>query len=81
MAVRVGAWKAHFITQPGYGGAPELHDPPQLYNLEVDPSEKYDVAGQHPQVLKRVAQRVAQHKKTMKFAPSQLEKRLPAVRN
>jgi arylsulfatase A-like enzyme len=52
MAVRKGPWKAHFITQPGYGPeGPKEHDPPLLFHLEHDPSEKYDVAAQHPDVI------------------------------
>ncbi len=77
MAARVGSFKAHFITQPGYGGTPaKTHDPPLLFNLDVDPSEKYNVADQHPEVLKQIQQRVAEHKSQMVFAPSQLEKRI-----
>jgi arylsulfatase A-like enzyme len=40
-AARVGPFKAHFMTQSGYGGDPPLeHDPPLLYNLEEDPAER-----------------------------------------
>src|SRR5207244_610182 len=52
MAARMGPWKAHFMTQPGYGGPePEKHDPPLLYNLAEDPSEQFDVAKQHADVI------------------------------
>lgn len=74
MAVRQGAWKAHFLTQTGYGQAkPESHDPPLLFNLEIDPGEKYNVAKDHPEivtVLKRLAE---EHQAGMQPAPSQLE--------
>ena len=44
-AVRKGPYKAHFITQSGYGDdKPVEHDPPLLYHLASDPSEKYDLA-------------------------------------
>src|SRR5690606_5121325 len=58
MAVRLGAFKAHYITQPAYGpGARERtrHDPPLLYNLEHDPGEQYNIADDHPDVLQAIA--------------------------
>ncbi|HEX6986692.1 MAG TPA: sulfatase [Planctomycetaceae bacterium] len=73
-AVRLGAWKAHLVTQPGYGpGRREEHDPPVLYNVEVDPSETTDVAADHPDVLAEIAALVADHRKTVEPVPSQLE--------
>ena len=73
-AVRVGPWKAHFRSQAGYGQAKaDEHDPPLLFNLEVDPSEKYNVAGKHADVLERIAAEVERHEKQMKPAASQLE--------
>ncbi|MCB0853377.1 MAG: sulfatase, partial [Bacteroidetes bacterium] len=50
-AVRVGDYKAHFITQDAYGPNRNEHEIPLLYNLSVDPSEKYDVAEEHPEVI------------------------------
>jgi arylsulfatase A-like enzyme len=74
MAARVGPWKAHFLTQTGYGQPePEAHDPPLLFNLEVDPGEKYNVAEKHPDVIDEIRRRVEQHRETMSPAHSQLE--------
>lgn len=74
MAARVDPWKAHFMTQDGYGQpSPEVHDPPLLFNLEVDPSEQYDVAGKHAEVIAEIRQVVAQHVADLQPAPSQLE--------
>jgi len=74
MAVRMGPWKAHFLTQTGYGQPqPEKHDPPLLFNLEVDPGENYNVAAKHPEVLAEIAALVEKHKAGMKPAPTQLE--------
>ena len=62
MAARLGPWKAHFQTQAGYGQPkPELHDPPLLFNLDVDPSEKYDVAKDHADVIAEIRKLVAEH--------------------
>ncbi|MFK7777340.1 MAG: sulfatase [Gimesia sp.] len=74
MALRKGPWKAHFITKPAYGkGAFQEHDPPVLYHLEHDPSEKYDVAKNYPEVIKSLLAAAEKHKKTVKPVPSQLE--------
>lgn len=56
-AIRKGAWKAHFktITRPyGPDALTEKHDPPLLFNLEEDPSEKYDKAAEHPEILSEI---------------------------
>jgi arylsulfatase A-like enzyme len=72
-AARVGPFKAHYVTQSGYGGDPPLaHDPPLLYNLEEDPSERFDVASRHPEVLERIGARVEAHRETVEPVPDQL---------
>jgi arylsulfatase A-like enzyme len=76
-AVRMGPWKAHWITRPGYGGTIEHHDPPALYNLEVDPSEKYEVSAKHPDIIAAFQKRVEEHRQNLNAPPSQLEKRIP----
>jgi arylsulfatase A-like enzyme len=74
MAVRKGPWKAHFMTQASYGQrTPEEHDPPILYHLEHDPSEKKNLADKHPDVIADIKKAVETHQKQLKPAPSQLE--------
>lgn len=51
-AIRKGPWKAHFTTHPSYSPeAPVPHDPALLYNLEVDPGERYEIGSKHPEIL------------------------------
>ncbi len=51
-AIRKGSWKAHFETQLSYSREPAVvHDPPLLYNIEMDPSEKYEVGEDHPEII------------------------------
>lgn len=72
-ACRLGDWKAHFRTQNGYGQPqPEVHTPPLLFRLPHDPSEKYNVAGEHPEVLARIEAAVAAHRETVTPVPPQL---------
>ncbi|MBI1311476.1 sulfatase-like hydrolase/transferase [bacterium] len=75
MAMRVGPWKAHFITQESYTGNNKAveHDPPVLYNLNVDPSEKWNVASDHPDIIAAIKRAAVRHKETVEPAPSQLE--------
>ncbi len=73
MAVRKGPWKMHLITQPGYGGGPTEHDPPLLFHLEHDPSEQYDVAKDHPDVIADILREIERHRATVKPVPSQLD--------
>jgi arylsulfatase A len=76
-AARVGAFKAHFFTQSGYGGEPPVpHDPPLLYNLEADPSERFDVAERHPGALERIRERVEMHLSGVEETPDLLAIRL-----
>ncbi|MDO6518092.1 sulfatase family protein [Zobellia uliginosa] len=62
-AMRVGAFKAHFITEGEYGmyGERQLHEPPLLYNLNHDPSENYNIAEGHPEVLENIRAAVKKH--------------------
>jgi arylsulfatase A len=64
---RWGKWKLHFAryNTMAYNPAPQigrvnlpLH-PPELYDLENDPQESYDVAAGNPQVVKEIQDRVA----------------------
>eukprot|EP00899_Mesostigma_viride_P019496 jgi/Mesvir1/27548/Mv07302-RA.1 len=63
-AVRFGPWKAHFITQPGRIGSPiTYHDPPLLFNVEYDPSERFDLdVKKHASIIKIIEEALASHK-------------------
>ncbi len=74
-AVRKGEFKAHFITQAEYGSdVKRFHDPPLLFNLNIDPSEKFNVANNHPEVIDAINQTLEQHLKTIIPVENQLEK-------
>jgi len=72
-AVRAGRWKAHFATQGAYGDpAPVRHDPPQLYDLEADAGERFDVAAEHPAEVARLVALARAHEASFAPPPSQL---------
>jgi arylsulfatase A len=61
-ACRLGEWKAHFKTQTGYGQPKaEVHEPALLFHLGRDPSEKRNIASDHPEVLEKIRAAVKSH--------------------
>ncbi len=76
-AVRKGPYKAHFVTQSGYGGdKPVEHDSPLLYHLGHDPSEKYDIAKDHPDVIAAIRAEVERHRSQLVPGEDQLAERI-----
>lgn len=63
-AARLGDYKVHYITQGVYGqfGEREEHDPPILYNLSYDPSEQFDIAEKHPDIIDQINTMVKAHR-------------------
>jgi len=53
---------------------PTVLEQPLLYNLSVDPGEKYDIADQHPEVIAEIRDVLALHLKSIKEVENQLEK-------
>ena len=74
-AVRVGNYKAHFITRDAYGPNVEKHEPPLLFDLHTDPSEKFDIAGKHPEVIEQIRKLVAEHQARLVKGPDMLKDR------
>jgi len=62
-AVRSGKWKLHFQYQEPvqYWKVVEL-EKPELYNLETDISEKYDVADRYPDIVAQLTAMAEKHK-------------------
>ncbi len=62
-AARVGKWKLHIRqTEPvNYWNRIGLLESPELYNLEADISEKYDVSNTHSDVVERLKQTLKLH--------------------
>jgi arylsulfatase A-like enzyme len=73
-AVRKGPWKMHLKTQAGYGQPQAVtHDPPLLYNLEHDPSERFDLAADHANVIAELRSEIETHLTTVTPVKNQLE--------
>ncbi len=73
-AVRKGAFKGHLLTQAAYGQPKaEEHSPLQLFNLQVDPGESFNLAASNPEVLADLQREIEKHRATVTPAKSQLE--------
>jgi len=73
-AIRMGPWKLHTTTQSAYiGDQPVTHDPPLLFHLDRDPSERFNVASQEPDVILEIQAMVEQHLASIAMVPSQLD--------
>jgi len=72
-AARLGDWKIHFITQGSYGDPKAVtHEQPLLFNLARDPAEAHEVSAQYPEVVRRLTEAVAEHRKGVIPVRSQL---------
>ena len=82
-AVRRGAYKAHFFIPPlgtELGNPPSAAGEPQLYNLDQDPSEQFNIAKQHPEIVAELRRLADQHKKTIVPVKDQIATRTRTVR-
>ncbi|GAA0879826.1 sulfatase [Algoriphagus jejuensis] len=77
-AVRKGNFKLHFYSNNPIGYPEKLQEleKPKLYNLAHDPSERYDLIDQHPEVVAEIEALVKIHQSLMVFGETQLEKRI-----
>ena len=74
-AARKGPWKLHLKTHDGYGKKPvQTHEPPLLFHLDHDPSEKYDQAASRPAAVADVLREIEKHRATIKPVINQLER-------
>ena len=76
-AIRYKDFKAHFITEGEYGdfGEKEIHDPPLLYNINIDPSETINIASENPEILEKINRIVEIHRRDLIIGPDQLAER------
>jgi arylsulfatase A-like enzyme len=73
-AVRRDSYKAFFVV-PSTGTAAGAPAPPELYNLDQDPSEKFDLAEKHPEIIAELRKIAADHQKTVESVKNQIATR------
>jgi arylsulfatase A-like enzyme len=78
-AMRVGAIKAHWVTEGAYGaGGPRAqHDPPLFFDLSQDVSERNPLEALSPELRRRVLEERRREEQFVLPAPSQLIKGVP----
>jgi len=64
-ALRQDAWKLRVVATPGREGVVA----PELYDLDRDPGERHDVAGEHPDVVARLRARLEAFKASLRDGP------------
>jgi arylsulfatase A-like enzyme len=75
--VRRGSFKLHRAMASGSGalGVPDPVKPPpawELYNLDEDPSEKFDLAKERPEIVAELTNLLQQHEKTVERGVNQI---------
>ncbi len=70
--MRQGPWKLRRVSGTAeWKSGTSKHDRPLLFHLEHDPSEKYDLAAQHPEVVQRLSALMAEHESKIGLGPAQ----------
>lgn len=66
-AVRKGKYKAHFITSGAYDSSEPrtVQNPPLLFDLSVDPGERFDIAADQSEVVADLVRTADAHRKTV----------------
>ena len=73
-AVRKGKYKAHFSIYGAFGGdgRTDLAEP-ELYDLENDPGEQYNIAAEHPEIVAELKELAEKQAASVKPVENQLE--------
>ena len=74
-AVRHGNFKLHLKTTDWFK-EPKTHDPPLLFNLNIDPSEKFNVAENNPEKIKEILKLIELHNSQLIRGKNELNERL-----
>jgi arylsulfatase A len=75
-AIRKGPFKAHFLTNASYSPKPaESHNPAWLYNVEHDPSEKFEIGTKYPEIIQELTEVYKKHLESIVPVEAELDKR------
>lgn len=77
-AVRKGKYKAHFSTYGAFGGSGRTElETPELYDIEADPSERFNIAAEHPEIVMELKALAEQQAASVEPVENQLERYPP----
>jgi arylsulfatase A-like enzyme len=74
-AVRHGSYKAHFVVPAATPAASAAMPPPLLYDLDQDPSEKFDLASKRPEMVAELRRIADEHARTVVPVKNQISTR------
>jgi arylsulfatase A len=77
-AARKGDYKMYFYSNnpQGYPEKIEKLSSYQLFNVQHDPSERFNLADKKPEIMREIEEMVQKHQNTVKPGASNLEKRI-----
>jgi arylsulfatase A-like enzyme len=77
-AVRKDQFKMHLMTKTAYNkeNPTMIHTPPLLYDLGVDPGEKYNISREHPEIIKALKKEIEKHQADLVPGEDQLVKQI-----
>ena len=78
IALRHKEWKIYIKDPNPWDDGPTQKDMPLLYNVEQDPSEKYDIAKSNQKIISMLEDISLDHIQSIKKIPSQYEQILPS---
>ena len=78
IALRHKEWKMYIKDPNPWDDGPTQKDMPLLYNIEQDPSEKYDIAKSNQKIVSMLEDLSLDHIESIKRTPSQYEQILPS---
>ena len=78
IALRHKEWKMYIKDPNPWDDGPTQKDMPLLYNIEQDPSEKYDIAKSNQKIVSMLEDLSLDHIESIKKTPSQYEQILPS---
>ena len=73
-AVRLGDFKLHLKTTDWFK-KPKEHNPPLLFNLNIDPSEKFNISSKNPEKVKEILELIKVHNLKLVRGKNQLDSR------
>ncbi len=82
-AYRVESWKLHFITEGADGQLPErtVHETPILINLSRDPSERFDLSADYPEIVQKIQSAVERHRAGLEMREPLFDSRIVELSN
>ena len=81
IALRHKEWKMYIKDPNPWDDGPTQKDMPLLYNVEHDPSEKYNIAKENSEIVKVLNDLASEHIQSVLKTPSQYDEILPSYQS